>query len=76
MKLMHLPAGVTQYQTMLNFIPQAGGRSEITIESASITTSEGNTYELDPVTVTEIGDCPGYVPVGRYSDQWRKSAGL
>ena len=33
--------GVTQYQTMLNFIPQAGGSSEITIESASITTSEG-----------------------------------
>lgn len=50
--------GVTQYQTMLNFIPQAGGSSEITIESASITTSEGNTYELDPVTVTESVTVP------------------
>lgn len=51
-------SGVTQYQTMLNFIPQAGGSSEITIESASITTSEGNTYELDPVTVTESVTVP------------------
>ena len=50
--------GVTQYQTMLNFIPQAGGSSEITIESASITTSDGNTYELDPVTVTESVTVP------------------
>lgn len=50
--------GVTQYQTMLNFVPQAGGSSEIAIESAQITTLEGNTYELDSVTVTESVPVP------------------